>query len=141
MVAILLSRPPHYGCALIILQICVMCFAICLVTSWKNDLNYSEKEPSEYYIILSRPSKIVFPQKPIVWCVGWIDKFCSRCTIWCTIFLIKSFEVHVFLLCTHTPKVLTRHTKNETSYNGRMLEGTLLLVCRCINFESSHEIW
>ena len=47
MVAILLSRPPSYGCALIILQTCVMCFAIYLVTSWKNDLNYSEKEPND----------------------------------------------------------------------------------------------
>ena len=138
MVAILLSRPPSYGCALIILQTCVMCFAIYLVTSWKNDLNYSEKEPSKCYIILSRHSKILFPQKPIVWCVGWIDKVCSRCTICCTIFLIKPFEVHVFLWCMRTPKVLTRRTKNETLYNGGMLEGTLLLVCSCINFESFH---
>ena len=60
-VAILLSRPPSYGCALIILQTCVMCFAIYLVTSWKNDLNYSEKEPSKCYIILSGHSKILFP--------------------------------------------------------------------------------
>ena len=108
MVAILLSRPPSYGCALIILQTCVMCFAIYLVTSWKNDLNYSEKEPSECYITLSRHSKILFPQKPIVWCVGGIDKVCSRCTIWCTIFLIKPFEVLVFPWCTRAPKVYTR---------------------------------
>ena len=38
-----------------------MGFAIYLVTSWKIDLNYSEKEPSECYIILSRYSKILFP--------------------------------------------------------------------------------
>ena len=61
MVAILLSRLPSYGCALIILQTCIICFAICLVTSWKKYLNYSEKEPSECYIILSRHSKILVP--------------------------------------------------------------------------------
>ena len=62
---------------------------------------------------LSRHSKILFPQKPIVWYVGWIDKVYSRCTIWCTIFLLKPFEVHVCPRCTRAPKVLTRHTKNR----------------------------
>ena len=61
MVVILLSRPPSYGCALIILQTCVMCFAIYLVTSWNNDFNYSENEPSKCYIILSGHNKILFP--------------------------------------------------------------------------------
>ena len=136
MVAILLSRPPSYGCALIILQTCVMCNL--LGKKLKKWFELLWKEPSECCIILSRHSKILFPQKPIVWCVGWIGKVCSRCTIWCTIFLIKPFEVHVFLWCTRTPKVLRRRMKNETLYNGRMLEGTLLLVCPCINFESSH---
>ena len=88
-------------------------FAIYLVTSWKNDLNYSEKEPSECYIILSRHSKILFPSKPIVRCIGWIDKVYSRCTIWCTIFLIKPFKVHIFLWCTLHQKCLQGTRKNE----------------------------
>ena len=104
---------PSYGCALLILQTCVVCFAIYLVTSWKNDLDYSEKEPSECYIILSRHSKILFPSKPIVRCIGWIDKVYSRCTIWCIIFLIKPFKVHVFLWCTLAPKVFTRYMKKR----------------------------
>ena len=61
MVVILLSRPPSYGCALNILQTCVMCFAIYLVTSWNNDFNYSENEPSKCYIILCGHNKILFP--------------------------------------------------------------------------------
>ena len=116
----------HGNQYIVILHHAFMAIDFCNV--FCNLLLQSEKEPSECYIILSRPSKILFPWKPIVWCVGWIDKVYSGCTIWCTIFLIKPFEVHNFLWCMHAPKVFTRCTKNRAP-EFQILSALSFIVC------------